>query len=454
MDIVIVGDGKVGYTLAEQLNKEGHDITIIDNRADILNSTLEMLDVMGVRGNGASMEVQMEAGVPSADLLIAATSGDEVNMLCCLTAKMLGAKRTIARVRNPEYSTQLQMLKEPLGLSMVINPELESAREIARVVKFPPALKIETFSKGRVELIEFKLLEHMPIVGKSLMEMPQIIDSNVLICAVDRGGAVIIPRGSFVLEAGDRIHITGAARQITSFLSQIGGIHLKVRSLMLVGGGRIAYYLAKMLDVKAFRIKIIEKNRERCDELCDLLPNATIIHGDGSDIDVLESEGIEEADAFVALTNIDEENLIMSMVANEKKVPKIITKTGRFDNLSILEKLGIDTVINPKMTTTNHIIQYVRAVQNSVHFNNIKTLYKIVNGKAEATEFTATSDTAHLNVRLDQLHLKRNLLLAVIVRDGKVIIPHGEDVIKEGDSVIVLTNEHKLSCLNNIFEGS
>jgi len=454
MDIVIVGDGKVGYTLAEQLNKEGHDITIIDNRADILNSTLEMLDVMGVRGNGASMEVQMEAGVPSADLLIAATSGDEVNMLCCLTAKMLGAKRTIARVRNPEYSTQLQMLKEPLGLSMVINPELESAREIARVVKFPPALKIETFSKGRVELIEFKLLEHMPIVGKSLMEMPQIIDSNVLICAVDRGGAVIIPRGSFVLEAGDRIHITGAARQITSFLSQIGGIHLKVRSLMLVGGGRIAYYLAKMLDVKAFRIKIIEKNRERCDELCDLLPNATIIHGDGSDIDVLESEGIEEADAFVALTNIDEENLIMSMVANEKKVPKIITKTGRFDNLSILEKLGIDTVINPKMTTANHIIQYVRAVQNSVHFNNIKTLYKIVNGKAEATEFTATSDTAHLNVRLDQLHLKRNLLLAVIVRDGKVIIPHGEDVIKEGDSVIVLTNEHKLSCLNNIFEGS
>jgi len=452
MNIVIVGDGKVGYTLSEQLNREGHDITIIDNNAGILNSTLDTLDVMGIHGNGASMEVQMEAGVQDADLLIAATSADELNMLCCLTGKHLGAKHTIARVRNPEYSAQLNMLKEQFGLSMVINPELEAAREISRVIKFPPALKVDTFSKGQVELIEFKLKENMPIVGKKLMDMPKLTSSKVLICAVDRGGDVIIPSGGFVLEAGDHIHITGTNHEISSFLTQIGQIKIRVRTLMVVGGGRIAYYLAKMLDLKAFQIKIIEKKRERCDELCELLPRAVIIHGDGSETDLLDSEGIENADAFVALTNMDEENLIMSMYANYKKVPKIITKTGRFNYMSIMENIGIESVVNPKMITANQIIQYVRGMQNSVGQNNIVTLHKIVDGGAEAVEFVATPDTKHLGICLDQLALKRNLLLAVIVRNNKVIIPHGQDTIELGDSVVVLTNEHKLFHLNDIFK--
>jgi len=453
MNIIIVGDGKVGYALADQLNQEGHSITVIDNKLDKLNNTMDQLDVIGVLGNGASLDVQIEAGVPDADLLIAATSADELNMICCFTAKSLGAKRTIARVRNPEYSAQLNLFKEQFGLSMVINPELEAAREISRVLKFPQATKVETFSKGRVELVEVKIQEDAPLVGKKLMEMPSVISAKVLICAVERCHEVIIPKGGFVLKAGDRIHVTGESRQIAAFLGQLGGLKRKLRSIMLVGGGRIAYNLVRMLDEKVFRVTIIEKSQERCDALCGLLPHASIIHGDGSDTEVLESEGIAGVDAFVALTNMDEENLIMSMVASQMSVPKIITKTGRFNNLEIMEKLGIDTVINPKMTVANQTIQYVRAVQNSVDMSNINTLHKIVNGRAEAVEFTAGEDTYNLGVPLEKLALRRNLLLALIVRGDKVIIPAGKDSIRSGDRVVVLTNEYKFVHLNDIFQA-
>lgn len=453
MNIVIVGDGKVGFTLADHLGKEGHDITIIDNRLHTLNETVEQLDVMGVHGNGASMDIQIEAGVAGADLLIAATSADELNMLCCLIAKNLGAKHTIARVRNPEYRTQLQMLQEQFGLSMVINPELETAREISRVIRFPNAVKVETFSKGRVELVEFRLHENMTLVGQKLLDLPKITDSKVLICAVERGGEVIIPSGSFMPKAGDKLHITGENQELVTFMRQIGDISIKVRTVMIVGGGRITYYLAKLLEDRNFQVKIIEKKLERCDELCEMFPRATIIHGDGSDTELLEAEGLEETDAFVALTNIDEENLIMSMVANYKKVPKIITKTGRFNYLSIMEKIGIDSIVNPKDSTANQIIQYVRAMQNSLNFNNIQTLYKLVDGKAEAVEFIATEDTQNLRVPLQELALKQNLLLAVIVRGNKVIIPHGRDYIEANDSVVVITNEHRLAGLNDIFNS-
>jgi len=452
MNIVIIGDGKVGYSLSENLNKAGHAITIIDNNAETLNATLDMLDVMGIHGNGASLDVQMEAGVPDADLLIAATSRDELNLLCCLTAKNLGAKRTIARVRNPEYATQLKMLKEQFGLSMVINPELEAAKEIARVIRFPQALRIDTFAKGRVELVEYKLRENMPVIGKKLMDLTIVRESKVLICAVERDENVVIPDGHFVLQAGDRIHISGTNQAIADFLGHLSEMKFRVRSVMIVGGGRITYYLVKMLDEnKDIQIKIIEKNRERCDELCEWMPRVTIIHGDGAELDLLEAEGMRDVDAFVALTNMDEENLIMSMMASYRKVPKVITKTGRFNYISVMEKIGIDTVVNPKLTTSNQIVQYVRAMQNSENFNHIITLYKMVDGKAEAAEFFASGDTRNLGVPLDQLRLKRNLLIAVIVRQDKVIIPHGKDCIMQGDSVVVLTNEHKLSHLNDIY---
>lgn len=451
MNIVIVGDGKVGYALSEQLNREGHNITIIDNNQRALNDTMETLDVMGVHGNGASLDVQVEAGVQDADLLIAATSTDELNMLCCLMAKHLGAENTIARIRNPEYLAQLQLLKEQFGLSMVINPELEAAREISRVIKFPPALKVDTFSKGRVELVEFKLREGMPIIGKRLMDLPGRIGTKILICAVDRGGEVIIPNGGFVLETGDKIHITGESRNISAFLYSLGESSFKIRSIMIVGGGRICYYLAKMLDEKAFLIKIIEKNAERCNELCELLPSAMIIHGDGSELELLESEGIANVDAFIALTGIDEENMIMSMVASRKKVPKVVTKLNRFHFLAFAEELGADTVVSPKMTTTNQITQYVRAMQNTMG-SKVKTLHRLVNENVEALEFTALETTRHRGVPLEKLRLKKNLLVAVIVRGGKVIIPYGKDFIQTGDSVVLITNQHQLGDLNDIFE--
>ena len=451
MNIVIVGDGKVGYSLAEQLCKEGYNITVIDKNAEALMHTQETLDVMGVLGNGASIAVQNQAGVPDCDVLIAATSADEMNILCCLTAKNLGAKHTIARIRNPEYMSQLQTLKEQFGLSMTVNPELETAREIARVIKFSPALKIETFSKGRVELIEFKISQNSPIAHKKLMELPAATNTQVLICAVDRDNQVHIPGGDFQLLPEDHIHITGTTADITRFLHSIGEDGMPIRRIMIVGGGRICYYLCHMLlEDRGIDIKIVEKNRDRCDELCELLPKVTVIHGDGSDIELLESEGMDQMDAFIALTGMDEENLIMSMVASHKGIPKIITKTARFKYMPLISRMGIDTVVNPKSTTTSQIVQYVRAMSNA-EGSNIITLHKILDGNAEAAEFVATEKTRHLDTPLKNLRLKENLLIAVIVRDGKVIIPHGQDMIQKGDSVIVVTSEHRLTDLNDIF---
>ena len=452
MNIVIVGDGKVGFALSEQLNLEGHDITIIDNNLAALNDTMETLDVMGVHGNGAVRGVQLEAGVQDADLLIAATSTDELNMLCCLLGKTLGAQNTIARIRNPEYMAQLHLLQKQLGLSMAINPELAAARAISRVIKFPPAIKVDTFAKGRVYLVEFRLPAGSPMVGHRLMDMPRKPDAKVLVCAVDRDGEVTIPSGPFVLEAGDRLHITGESHAITTFLGSIGGMNFKIRSMIVVGGGRRGYYLGKKLDDRPFQLKIIEKNLDRCNELCELLPRAAIIHGDGSDVELLESEGLDDVDAFVALTGIDEENLIMSMVASHKKVPKVVTKVNRLSYLAMVEKMGIDTVISPKVTTADEITQYVRAMQNTVDSGGVDTLYKLVGGKAEALEFTARDTTHHLGETLQEVRLKPGLLVAVIVRQGKVIIPDGKTFIQSGDSVVVIANQYQLGCLNDIFE--
>lgn len=451
MDIVIVGDGKVGFALSEQLSQEGHDITIIDNNLQALQQTIETLDVMGVHGNGATSQIQVEAGVDKADLLIAATSTDELNMLCCLLAKKLGAKNTIARIRNPEYMSQLHLLQEQLGLSLAINPELATARAIARVIKFPPAVQVDTFVKGRVELVEIWPPETSPIIGKRLMDLPMRHDSRVLICAVDRGGEVFIPGGPFVIEKGDKLHITGELRSITGFLTSIGGINFKIRSLIIVGGGKLGYYLGRMLDDRQFHVKIVEKNAARCDELCELLPHATIIHGDGSDIELLESEGLEGVHAFVAVTGMDEENLIMSMVAAGNGVPKVVTKVNRLNYLTMVEKMGIHTVFSPKLITAEEITQYVRAMQNTVGIR-VDTLCQLVGGKAEALEFTVDRGARHLGETLQQLPLRPHLLVAAIVRRGKVIIPYGGDHIEQGDSVVIISNRYKLTDYNDIFE--
>jgi len=450
MNIVIVGDGKVGYTLAEQLNAENHDITVIDNNAQALGHLVNTLDVMGVRGNGASRDVLIEAGVPDADLLIAATSGDEVNMLSCLMARSLGVKRTVARVRNPEYLSQHHLLREELGLSLVINPELEAAREVARVIKFPSALKVDTFCRGRVEMIEYRLPKDSEIVGKRLMDLSFKSDEKVLICAVERDGAVTIPNGSFVIRGEDKLFITGDNRGIPAFLRYLGTINFKVRTLMIVGGGKIGFYLGKiLLENRVFQVKIVERDLERCESLCERLPRATIIHGDGSDAELLESEGLDGVDAFVALTDRDEENLIMSMVAKGKKVPKIVTKISKSNYMSIAEQMNIGSVVSPKHITADQITRYVRTMQDGLG-SNITTLYKIADGRTEALEFTATGSTKNLGVTLEKLRLRQNILLAVIVRGGMVIIPKGKDYVQEGDSVVVLSLE-TLDDLNDIF---
>lgn len=451
MDIVIVGDGKVGFALSEQLSDEGHDITIIDNNLQALRQTAETLDVMGVHGNGATRQIQLEAGVDKADLLIAATSTDELNMLCCLLAKKLGAKNTIARIRNPEYMSQLHLLQEQLGLSLAINPELATAAAIARVIKFPPAVQVDTFAKGRVELVEFWLPDHSPIIGKRLMDLPMKPENKVLICAVDRGGDVFIPGGPFVIERGDKLHITGETRVISRFLTSIGGVNFKIRTLIIVGGGRLGYYLGRMLDDRQFQLKIVEKSAARCDELCELLPHATIIHGDGSDIELLEAEGLESVHAFVAVTGMDEENLIMSMVASHNGVPKVVTKVNRLNYLSMVEKMGIHSVVSPKLITAEEITQYVRAMQNTVG-SKVDTLCQLVNGKAEALEFTVGKNARHLGLTLQELPLRPHMLIAAIVRRGKVIIPAGGDHIEQDDSVVVLANRHRLTDFNDIFE--
>lgn len=452
MNIVIVGDGKVGYALSEQLSAEGHNITIIDSNLQALNQTTETLDVMGVHGNGASCAVQLEAGVPEADLLIAATSTDELNMLCCLIAKLLGTCNTIARIRNPEYMSQLPLLKEQLGLSLAINPEREAARAIARVIKFPRATMIETFARGQVEIMEFRLPDNSPAINQQVMDLSFDKHNNkMLICMVERNGEVHIPNGQFVIQKGDRLHITGETHSMAVFLNSVGAINYRIRSLMIVGGGRIAYYLAKMLDDRHYQIKFIEKNQVRCEALCEAFPRATVIHGDGSDIDLLESEGLDNVDAFVALTGMDEENLMTAMMANQKKVPKVVVKINRTSYMPVIEKMDIDSVVSPKLITADEITQYVRATQNGMG-SKVDTLYRLADGRIEALEFTVGEQTQHLGKTLSHLPLKPNLLIAVIVRKGKVMIPHGNDSIEKGDSIVIIANRHVLTDLNDIFK--
>lgn len=434
------------------LSEEGHSITIIDKNPQTLENSLDSLDVMGVLGNGANPKVQMEAGVQNADLLIASTSLDELNMLCCLIAKHLGTKHTIARIRNPEYTEHLNMLKSQFGLSMVINPELEAAREISRVIKFPLALKVDTFSKDRVEIVSFKLKENSPVIGKCLKDLPSKYGAKILICAVTRDGGMIIPGGGFQLEEGDIIHITGESSNTISFLNSIShGIH-KIKNIMVVGGGRIFYYLAAMLDDRSLQIKVIEKDPDRCGELCELFPKVVVIGGDGADMELLESEGLDDMDAFISLTNIDEQNIIVSMLANLKKIPKVITKISRMNYMPLINEMGMDTTFDPKMGAVNQITQYVRTM-SSTHGSQIKALHKLFDSRVEALEFEAAAETRYLGIPLEKLKLKKNLLVAVIVRNGKVIIPGGKDCIMLGDSVVTFTNKYQFTELNDIFDG-
>ena len=451
MKIIIVGIGKVGYTLAEHLSKEGNDVAIIDRSQDVVDRAGNHLDLFCVRGSGLSTSALLEAGVRETDLIIATTSSDEMNMLCCLTAKRLGAKNSVARIRDPEYAHEVTVLKQELGISMVINPELEAANEIGRVLRFPNAINVETFAARKVELVAFRVCAGDRIIGKKLSEIMSAVKLPVLFGTAVRGEEVIIPDGTFVPQDGDLMYVAGRPAAIAEFFKYEGKFQKQVKSATIIGGGRIAYYLGLGMSRLGMKIKIIEQDWRRCQELDELLPDCTIIHGDGTDEQVLEEEHVEASGAVVTLTGRDEENLLTALFATRLKVPKVIAKINRGNYESIIKSLGVDSIISPKNITAAQIIRYVRALQNSIG-SNVETLYRIADGKAEALEFIVKEGTKNLGKPFREVHFKKHFLVAAIARGGEILIPGGSDSIQVGDNVIVITRSSNVNDLNDIFE--
>ncbi len=452
MNIVIVGDGKVGATLVEHLSQEGHDVVVIDRDQKIVEQMVNSFDVMGICGNGANCEVQLEAGVDTCDLFVAATSSDELNILSCLMAKKAGAGHTIARVRNPDYLKQISFFKDALGLSMVVNPEYDAANEIAKVLRFPNAINIETFYRGLVDLVELKIDTNNPLCNMQLTDIFNKFDVKILVCAVQRKNQVIIPRGDFILQAGDKIHVTAPRGVLVSFLKKLKIYKHRTKDIMIIGGGKMGYYLARQLcETGGYNVKIIESNAERCEKLCTLLPDADIIYGDGTDRAVLLEQGLEGQDAFVALTTIDEENIISAMYASSLGVSKTVAKVNRV-SYEVLESIGMDSAVSSKAIAANRIVAFVRALENSGEESSVQTLYKLVGGQVEALEFKITADFSEIDIPLRDLRLKRDTLIACIIRNHKVIYPGGNDCIELGDRVVIVTKSNHISSINEIFE--
>ncbi len=438
MRIIVVGCGNVGATLAEQLSQEGHNITVIDTRERLVQELSNTFDVMGIIGNGASFSVQAEAGIHEADLLIAVTGSDELNLLCCLIAKKAGGCHTIARVRNPVYSREIGYIKEELGLSMVINPEYAAAMEIGRVLKFPSAVKIDTFAKGRIELIRYRIVEGSILHNMPLKDIPTKLHCDVLVCVVERGEEVVIPDGNFVLQEKDEISLVASAQNAMKLFKKMGAATTRARNAIIVGGGETAFYLAKQLIAMGVEVKIIDKDKERCEELSELLPEALIIYGDGTDRELLLEEGMAHTEAFVTLTNFDEENIMLTLFAKSLSKAKLITKVHRIAYDEIIDELDLGTVIYPKYITAESIIQYVRAMQNSIG-SNIETLYRLNDNRVEALEFIVKEDSPVVGIPLQQLNLKENILICCINHKGNIITPGGHSIISVGDTVVVVT---------------
>lgn len=451
MHIIIVGDGKVGVALTEQLSQEGHDITVIDSNPKVLEQSMESYDVMVVHGNGASISVLKDAGVEGADLLIAATSRDEINLLTCIVARKLGAKHTIARVRNPEYNEQLVLMREELGLSMTVNPESAAAREIHHLLQFPSFLKRDSFARGRVEIVEIHVDGASILADIPLKRLYEIARVRVLVCVVERGGVVHIPDGNFTLQEGDNIYVTAETRDLSKLIKNLGIVKQKVRDVIIVGGSRVAYYLALRCLHAGIGVKIIEQNHERCVELAGLLPEAVIIEADGTRHDILAAEGMASVDAIITLTDIDEENIVIAMYASHCGVPKVITKVNRTEYVQTFKSMGIDTFISPKSLCCTDIVRYVRAMQNTTG-GSVITLHRMVEGKAEALEFRASDTTRHLGETLLEIHLKPEILIAGITHIGRTIIPSGSDRFAIGDNIVVVTTSGRpINDLNDIF---
>ncbi len=450
MNIIIVGCGKVGNKLIEQLSHEKeHNITVIDPRAEVVENAVNAFDVMGVVGSATDIDTLTEADVENADVMIAVAGSDELNLIICLMAKKLGDCQTIARVRKPEYFKTINLIKDDLGLTMVVNPEQAAAHEIARVLRFPSAIKIDTFAKGRVEILNFEVPEGSILDGLKLMDFSAKIGSPILVCGVERADEAFIPSGNFVIHAKDLISIVAPIGEAGKFFKKIGVRTNRVKDALIVGGGETAYYLAKRLLKTGIDVKIIEQSQERCDELFQLLPKATIAHGDGTDNKVLIEEGLEKYDSFISLTNIDEENVLLSLYAKSVAKGKVVTKINRIEYGNVIDDLQLGTTIYPKNITAEYILRFVRAKQNSFG-SSIETMHFILDGKAEALEFRVKENSPISNKKLMELKLKENILIASINRNGKIIIPHGQDTILPGDTVIVVTLKEGFTDISDI----
>lgn len=452
LDIIIVGAGKVGVTLADKLTSEGNDVTLVDKNRDRISQISTKYDIMGIVGNGSSYSTLIEAGVEKAELLIAVTDSDELNLLCCTLANKVGSCSTIARVRNPDYTDELGYIRDKLGISMVINPELEAAKEIHRILHFPSAISVNSFAKGTIDMVRFKIPADCPLDGISLIDFGGVCKGRILVSTVEREDEVIIPNGNFILQRDDIISIIGTPANELAFFNSIGMKTRKVNSAIIIGGGKTSFYLAGFLHDSGIEVKLIELDFARCQELSELLPDDIVItNGDGTDESLLLQENIETAGALIPLTGIDEENILLALYAR-RIAPKIktVTKVNHLSFISVINGLEIGSVVYPRDMTAETIRTYVRAKRNSID-SNIETLYKILDDKVEAIEFKIRGKAHYINVPLRKLHLKDNLLIASILRDGKSFIPGGDDEIRTEDSVIIVTTHSGFDNIGDIF---
>ncbi len=453
MKIIIAGAGKIGHSVAEILSEEGHDITVIDRDPDIINLISNALDVICVEGNATNPETLLEAGAAQADLLMAAMEHDDVNMVCGISARKLGTKHVIARIRDPEYLRQTQFLREALGLSVIVNPEYECAKEISRILRFPSAVRVDAFSKGSVEIIEHRVRNGGKLDGMQLKMLPQQFGAKVLVSVVERGGEAMIPNGDFTLCRGDRLSVTGTARELRRFFIAAGQYQKPVRKVMLMGGGRIAVYLTQMLLECGMDVTLVERSRERCDRLCELVPGAHLVCGDATRSDVLLEDGLMTTDAFVALTGDDGDNIITSMYAKSCAVSKIVAKVNREHFSDILESTGLDSVVTPKKIVAQQLARYVRAMNNSIG-SSMETLYRLADGKVEALEFKVGEDAACVGIPLKDLKLKPDILISAIIRGSLSIIPDGDTKILPGDHAVIVTAAGRLKDIDGIVEDN
>lgn len=452
MKIIVVGCGKIGVSILSSLVGEGHDVVAIDNSPSVIEEIGNIYDVMCVCGNGTDCETLEEADVSKAELFVAVTGSDEFNMLSCFLAERMGAKHTIARIRNPEYNDKsLGFLRQQLGLTVSVNPEWMAAKELYNILKLPAAVNIESFSRGNIEMVELRLKQDSPLHGMSLIDLRRKYDANFLICAVQRGSEVHIPDGNFVLNSGDRIGLTAAPHQIQKLLKMLGIVQKSARSVMILGAGRTSYYLAKRLIAGGNTVKVIDIDEKRCQQFAEELPEAMVICGDGTKQELLLEEGIETTDAFVALTGMDELNILISIFAQTQNVPKVISKVNRAELAAMADNLGLDSIISPKKIVSDVLARYARALQNTVG-SNIETLYKLMDGSVEALEFNVSPDFSGANIPLKDLSIKPHILIAVIIRGRKATIPTGNDVILPGDRVVVIASGQKMLDLSDIFQ--